>query len=390
MSLVICNDSNKVLTGTIGHEGIVNGGDDVVLIDRKEVPLKKVTLEHARTVATVGADENEVRNVYLRIVALKKSIVDYGRSHLQRLLLHHAKNVVQMQVDDKHRCGGKRVVAKYEEIGRSWQEDGSIQNAEKIFQVLYRPFDNDPNMTRKIAFDYMLQHNISYKSNYMLTARENDGCIAVVIGDVRRELIKTIMGRAKHTHGYRVTITREKCDIERNKRRVPGVFYEWFRKGNENQMKNICFDIADDLVAHHHQGDDDEETFFEENMQKKKPDDVHDTKPPAITILTLANKELKQQMEKLSETMKYEEEKREIEERRKLIDEGVKASKKRRADEEKTKKKEDTLKKKEMKKREAENKKKQKEEEKKKKSAEKEREKKRKAMSTKASKKKRR
>ena len=132
-------------------------------------------------------------------------------------------------------------MSRYNEVGQSWQDDGSLDNANWLFQVLYRPFDNDPNIMKKLAEDYMQENNLEYASEKINdTIRGADGCIDLIITDVKRELIKNINARSRVSHGYRVTITREKGEQVTKKRRIPGVFHEWFRKyGGDAKFENV-------------------------------------------------------------------------------------------------------------------------------------------------------
>ena len=56
----------------------------------------------------------------------------------------------------------------------------------------------------------MRENNLEYASEKVNDTRGADGCIDLLIANVKRELVKNIKGRSRASHGYRVTITKEK------------------------------------------------------------------------------------------------------------------------------------------------------------------------------------
>ena len=50
----------------------------------------------------------------------------------------------------------------FQDVGDSWKNDGSYENAKKLFKCTYQVFNNDPGLHRGIADKWMEENDLVY------------------------------------------------------------------------------------------------------------------------------------------------------------------------------------------------------------------------------------
>lgn len=211
-------------------------------ISRNEITIGKLTKDHARSVAGVGATEEEVDVKVSELQSLKKDVLHFARMELRGVMFRNGRKY-GMEIESVS-GDGKRLISKYNDIGMSWRQDGSLQNAERFFNTIYGWFDLHPDWSKVIEEKYMDQKQggklVYDRACTGLFA--DAGCIEKIVKTQRCDMIKLLNEKAKTTHGKRIIITRPATMInEKNrfKKRLKGAFYPRFVQENNVQQVNI-------------------------------------------------------------------------------------------------------------------------------------------------------
>ena len=169
------------------------------------MPPKKCSVDHARSVASVGGENELVQQILKEIEDLRQDVIADMRMEVKLVMLQTAQKQNMMH-------NGTSRVTRFDDIGASWQENGSCANAESVFVVLYGWFDLHPNWAREIEEIYMEKRDWN-TVNHQTGKRGDIGCIEWYIHHTKNELVKLVNARTKSMHKKRITITREKGTI---------------------------------------------------------------------------------------------------------------------------------------------------------------------------------
>lgn len=83
-----------------------------------------------------------------------------------------------------------RVIVNYSEIGKSWKNDGSPSNQEKLNQVMTKNFKKDKGYEVRIEESVMREHNLSYIDELKGTkGKVFKGCIARMVTRRKVEMV---------------------------------------------------------------------------------------------------------------------------------------------------------------------------------------------------------
>ena len=200
----------------------------VVIISRNYIPKDRGSANHATIIAGVRGTAGRIAVVQQEIDKMKNDLIEYSKMKLRKMMLASAVKE-RMQVRDGAGSNTWRVVTKFEEIGESWRDDGSMQNAEKLFNVTYQLFDNNPSLLTTIEVDFMSGNNLQYDGPQQ---GKKKGCILEIVEVQRRVLMRLINDRTARSHNHRLSISRTNVPREeRFRKRRPGVFHISFVKG---------------------------------------------------------------------------------------------------------------------------------------------------------------
>lgn len=171
----------------------------LTIISHDHIPVHKaITLDHARSVGNAGAGEHILLKVLYDLKEMKRDVINYGRNEIKRLMyLEASKNGMKVSAEGVR--GAIRRVSKYSEISQSWVEDSSMENAEKLFNVMYAFFDLHPQWAADVEKEYMDMKNLAYaKEEEDFDKKRGDkGCIARIIRNQKTEMIKLINYRGE-------------------------------------------------------------------------------------------------------------------------------------------------------------------------------------------------
>ena len=113
---------------------------------------------------------------------VKKTIDDY-------LKLVFIKYAQESRIVVTHQ-NVSRVIVNYSEIGKSWKNDGSPSNQEKLNQVMTRNFKKDKGYEVRIEESVMREHNLSYIDELKGTkGKVFKGCIARMVTRRKVEMV---------------------------------------------------------------------------------------------------------------------------------------------------------------------------------------------------------
>jgi hypothetical protein len=169
------------------------------IISTNYLPKDRASPNHASIIAGAGATEARIRVVGKEIEKMKTELVDYAKMKLRKMMLTRAVKE-GMQVREYTTNDKWRSVTKFEEIGESWRDDGSNENAERVFNVTYQLFDNVPSLVTDIGVSFMHAGNLEYDQPLQ---GKKKGCILEIVEVQKRVLIRLINDWTKRTHGRR-------------------------------------------------------------------------------------------------------------------------------------------------------------------------------------------
>ena len=113
---------------------------------------------------------------------VKKTIDDY----LKLIIIKYAQES-RMVVTHQN---VSRIIVNYSEIGKSWKNDGSPSNQEKLNQVMTRNFKKDKGYEVRIEESVMREHNLSYIDELKGTkGKVFKGCIARMVTRRKVEMV---------------------------------------------------------------------------------------------------------------------------------------------------------------------------------------------------------
>ena len=113
---------------------------------------------------------------------VKKTIDDY----LKLIFIKYAQES-RMVVTHQN---VSRVIVNYSEIGKSWKNDGSPSNQEKLNQVMTKNFKKDKGYEVRIEESVMREHNLSYIDELKGTkGKVFKGCIARMVTRRKVEMV---------------------------------------------------------------------------------------------------------------------------------------------------------------------------------------------------------
>ena len=170
------------------------------------------------------ASEEEVRNEKEEILRIKAKVQEYGRDKIQQIQFEEAIN----QGLEVH---------QWDDIGKLFQQDGSEEMCEKIFQCMYGWFKKQDAYARAtkqfnqlwarlIEAKFMEDYGLRYQSEEIVHTgkkRKPNG-IESLISREYNELNKLINNRTKVTHRKKINIRH----IKFNMRPTPVMFYPHF------------------------------------------------------------------------------------------------------------------------------------------------------------------
>ena len=204
-----------------------------------------VTPKHAQGVLPGGlTGDDEIGKSIVHLRKFKSSVQAWARAQIKIVMFQEAWEVKMVIVPF---LGGAPVkVRRYAAIGESWRMDGSLGNAEKLFQVLYGWFDTHPWWFEEMECDYMEKHGYQYHQAGFAKGATNKGskptygCIARLIKNQKNEMVKNINAKSVGSHGKKVTITRDNITSEnRNFKTQKGVFHHSFVKNRPTAVTRV-------------------------------------------------------------------------------------------------------------------------------------------------------
>jgi hypothetical protein len=146
------------------------------------LPKDRASPNHASIIAGVGATESRIWVVQKEINKLKNDVIDYAKMKPRKMMLSRAVKE-GVQVREYTMQDNWRFVTKFEEIGGSWRDERSKENAERVFNVSYQLFDNMPSLVTNIEVVFMNAGNLQYGEP---PRGKKKGCILEIIQAQKR------------------------------------------------------------------------------------------------------------------------------------------------------------------------------------------------------------
>lgn len=209
------------------------------------LPKNRVPVNHARTILGTDATDHQVEMMEKTIVTDRRQLVEFAKVNLRKQMLVCAVGM-KMKVRDKTSPDGWCPVQTFDQIGESWKDDGSLENCEKLFNVMYQQYDNYPHLVTDIEEAFMRGR---FEYTTPPTGRKK-GCVFDIIASQRQSLKRLINGRSATTHGRTISISRKGAPPEaRYLKRKRGVFSLEFVKcrPGDDVLHNVKREPLDDV-----------------------------------------------------------------------------------------------------------------------------------------------
>jgi hypothetical protein len=159
----------------------------------------------------------QVKDELAKLNLERKNCLSWAKAALKKRMLKTA-------IEVKMKLQGK-TVKRFNDIGKSWAQDGSVHNARLLFQVLFGNFEGRCNngWSVELEQEYMNNNNLEYPP-LKETEEEMKGCYERVITHSKGKVVKGINTKADKTHGKAILITRPRQKQDASKKK------EWYKR----------------------------------------------------------------------------------------------------------------------------------------------------------------
>ena len=113
---------------------------------------------------------------------LKKKVMELINDHLKIKMIRQAQKE-RLSISYE---GTKRLVTNYKEIGRSFKDDGSVENVRRINSIVIGQFTNDTTYQADIEKEVMRELNLSYPE----VDQTKKGCISRLVTQRKVEMVR--------------------------------------------------------------------------------------------------------------------------------------------------------------------------------------------------------
>jgi len=123
---------------------------------------------------------------------MKELVGDWGelKRQVMELINDHLKIKMIRQAQKERLCisyeGTKRLVTSYKDIGRSFKDDGSVENVRRIYSIVTGQFTNDTTYQAEIEKQVMRELNLSYPE----VDQTKKGCISRLVTQRKVEMVR--------------------------------------------------------------------------------------------------------------------------------------------------------------------------------------------------------
>ena len=123
---------------------------------------------------------------------MKEIVGDWGelKRQVMELINDHLKIKMIRQAQKERLCisyeGTKRLVTSYKDIGRSFKDDGSVENVRRISSIVTGQFANDTRYQADIEKEVMRELNLSYPE----VDQTKKGCISRLVTKRKVEMVR--------------------------------------------------------------------------------------------------------------------------------------------------------------------------------------------------------
>ena len=204
-----------------------NNNEKYTFIHYRELPRFGLPGETVAAKAGMGADDVDLLNAAEELKTFKTLLCSYLKNQIKSMIVQGAieENMTVYNCD----------VKTFDDVETSWEIDGSLQNAEKVFKVLYCNFEKkQERWSRILEENFMKENRIKYKMEGLDKKQlKKKGCIEEQAINTLTYLRKLINRKGMNSHGYRIVITRPTdkiSELGKNWRRRKGVFFPWMRQ----------------------------------------------------------------------------------------------------------------------------------------------------------------
>ena len=187
---------------------------------RRLIKDGKHSIAHARCVfgeMVIGlSDEDIDRHWVTKLQKEKAHLNTWSGEEIQKRMVCDAKRVGLTH-------GNGCPIEKFNDIGKSWTQDGSLANQDKLWEVLFGSYDNDKDWSEVLEKSYMSKFQLVYD---VPASSRNKGCIQQIIASNKAQRVKLVNKCAKRTHKMVMRLSKTKEEISSGrklKRRKPGV-----------------------------------------------------------------------------------------------------------------------------------------------------------------------
>ena len=211
-------------------------------VSRNIINKKQLNLEFA--IYSLGTNDRiEPEQKLQELQDLKQCCRDIFYHEIEATMLDEIQNQRLSYFEIYKGSRKKKLVQTMSQLRKSIKQHHSVKYFEKLFQVLFRIFDNSPGWAKKLEIKYMETKKLKYCKESSTKHSERDkGYFEIMAMDVKSEIVYQLQKIGKHSrHGAYLTLQLPKKGNKRAQRKK-GVFYIGMIK-----RKKISEDAHEDM-----------------------------------------------------------------------------------------------------------------------------------------------
>ena len=200
-----------MITGEIVDENTSVTKDIIILdgiknISRYYIRAKELKIEEVKQIISVNESptETELLTEFDARVLLKKQLHAWGRNRIRQIQYEKAINLGMN-------------IQTWEDIGHTWQKDGSLKNQEWMFHIMHGVFQMDENWDKgktwseQLEDEFMKEYHLEYDTPEPLrkaSRKRIPSGIEEIIKSDRSELNKllNLRTRTMSSHGKKIVL----------------------------------------------------------------------------------------------------------------------------------------------------------------------------------------
>ena len=154
-------------------------------------------------------------------------------NNLKAMMVLRAQEV-KLMIKSKQ---GDKLCFSWNDIGKAWRKNDSIDTASKVNKITNTTFDNQPGYEIYMENWIMKQLQLKYEEK----SCNKEGCIVRMIATRNSELNRLINKQAESTHQNRISSKRSAQSNDSSERKIKGSFTIKGPKGDKSYNRGLQY-----------------------------------------------------------------------------------------------------------------------------------------------------